>query len=298
MAGSVLNVFIKTLSGVRVPLSVDPETTVGDLKNLVQKKAEVPRLFRLGYKSNALAKKQTLTGAGIPDAAEIWMIAAPPPVVQQSGYTQALGRTTRGVQPNGSIKHAIDVGCARLAHTMNRRANGIEAKLDAGKEIGVATGNEVAAIHRILKSGETTRELGQSCDERTIQIKRIKTNIECERIGLANEKRANMEAKKLQTNQIILEGAMIAEGAVESAFQDVETIEDLEKKRKAYNKACAAKKKSMRQEEEGPPAQKKPRKGSKAAKLQTTLMDTAAELETTDQPSEATGETGGADAVL
>ena len=71
MAGSVFDIFVTTVSGVRVPLSVDPQTTGGELKDLVRQKVEVPKQFRLGYKGLCLATKRTLSSAGVPAAAEI-----------------------------------------------------------------------------------------------------------------------------------------------------------------------------------------------------------------------------------
>ena len=118
MPGSVVNVVVTTLLGVKVPLAVDSGITGGELKDLVRQKAEVPKQFRIGFKSVGLAAKRALSEAGIPDGAEIWMSKSESPPTL-SGHAQALGRTARGVQ-NGSIKHAIVAVGSELARV--RRA--------------------------------------------------------------------------------------------------------------------------------------------------------------------------------
>ena len=294
----MVNVFVTTLSGERESLTVDPEITVDELKSLVRQKVDVPKQFRLGYKSRALAVKQTLAGAGVPNAAEIWMAKAESPVLQQSGHTQALGRVARGKQPNGSTVHAIAAVAAittvgvKLQCTMNARADRIDTKIDANM---VATTEVLSRIN----GEEVPRVPGQTDIARMKQLRSTKHNADQELTDIKERERVRKLQNQKVDNDTILQGAVIADGAVQSAFQDITSLEDLEKNRKAMNKAYAARKKRMRQAAEGPPAaKKKPCKGSKAAE-QTTLAETtelAAGHATTDQPHEAADETSGAEA--
>ena len=286
-AGSVVNVFVTTLSGERESLTVDPEITVDELKSLVRQKVDVPKQFRLGYKSRALAVKQTLAGAGVPNAAEIWMAKAETPVLQQSGHTQALGRVARGKQPNGSTLHAIAAVGTELQRTMNARADRIDAKIDANL---VATTEVLSRIN----GEEVPRVPGQTDIARMKQLRSTKHNADQELTDIKERERVRKLQNKKVDNDTILQGAAIADGAVQSAFQDITSLEDLEKKRKAMNKAYAAQKKRMRQAAEGPPAaKKKPCKGSKAAE-QTTLVETTELAAGHATTAEAADETSGA----
>ena len=280
MSGSVVNVVVTTLLGEKVPLAIDSGTTGAKLKDLVRQKAEVPKQFRLGFKSVGLAAKRALSEAGIPDGAEIWMSKSESPPTL-SGHAQALGRVARGKQVAGSIKHAIAAVDGNLTRAINTRADRTDAKIDANL---VATTEILSRIN----GEEVPRVPGQTDIARMKQLRSTKHNADQELTDIKERERVRKLQNKKVDNDTILQGAAIADGAVQSAFQDITSLEDLETNRKAMNKAYAAQKKRMRQAAEGPPAAKKPLKGSKAAG-QTTLA------ETTDQPSEATGETSGAE---
>ena len=295
--GSVITVFVTNLSKVRESLTVDPEMKVKEFKDLVRQKMEVPAQFRLGYQGKPLALKQTLTGGGVTNAAEIW-VSTNAPTIQLSGYDQALGRVNRGVQLSGSIKHAIHAASTELQRNMNKRANDIEEQIAESKGIAIATQKQVAAtqaqvavVHNILQGGETTRAPGQTTLERTKQIKLQKTALENERMSLAKEKadekhvimetRANEQDAR---DKARIEDMAIATDAAQKMYRDL-TDEELEKNRKATIKAYATEKKRRLEAVGGPPAPKKLRKNSKAAKKQAAL-DAAAEA-ATDQPHAA-----------
>ena len=269
----MFDIFVTTVSGVRVPLSVDPQTTGSDLKDLVRQRADVPKLFRLGFKADYLTEKSTLSSAGVPAAAEIWMSKREPTKSPQSGYTQALGRVARGKQPNGSTLHAIVAVGTELKRTMNTRADAIDTKLDENTK-------ELSKITHALNGGETTADDGLTYTEQKTRIKMAKTVLEARRKDIIQKEQKEQEVKqeakevKQKAKQIAKEQRTIvgsqalhdAAVVAESAVHDTSSLEDLEVQKKALNKIINAKKKQQRSElGETPAPKKKPRLDKKAS---------------------------------
>ena len=254
---------VTTMLGVKVPMAVDPKITGGDLKDLVSQKAEVPRQFRLGFKSDKLASKRTLTYAGITDGAEIWMSKTESPA-NRSGHVQALGRTARGVQ-NGSIKHAIAKAGGELERAIDTRADGIETKLKENKELAEATGKDVSDALHILRGGEVPKVDGMTDLDRMKQLRNVKHGANQELTDIMERERLRKRQNKDADREATIEDAMVVEGGMQTAFRDATTRAELTQKKKQMLKAFALHDKRLRLEEEGPP-EKKPRKGSKAWK--------------------------------
>ena len=274
MSGSVVNVVVTTMLGVKVPMAVDPKITGGDLKDLVSQKAEVPRQFRLGFKSDKLASKRTLTYAGITDGAEIWMSKTESPA-NRSGHVQALGRTARGVQ-NGSIKHAIAKAGGELERAIDTRADGIETKLKENKELAEATGKDVSDALHILRGGEVPKVDGMTDLDRMKQLRNVKHGANQELTDIMERERLRKRQNKDADRDAVNDDAMVVEGGAQTAFRDVTTREELAQKKKQMLRAFAHQDKRMRLAEEGPLAEKKPSRNSKAWKAAKAAEELAA----------------------
>ena len=258
MSGSVVNVVVTTLLGEKVPLAIDSGTTGAKLKDLVRQKAEVPKQFRLGFKSVGLAAKRALSEAGIPDGAEIWMSKSESPPTL-SGHAQALGRVARGKQVAGSIKHAIAAVDGNLTRAINTRADRTDAKIDANL---VATTEILSRIN----GEEVPRVPGQTDIARMKQLRSTKHNADQELTDIKERERLRKRQNKIDDNSAMHDAAVVAEGAFQTGFQNIDSVQ----KCVEMGKALAARKRQLKLEEavvvEGQPAEKKPRKGSKAWK--------------------------------
>ena len=270
---SVVNVKVSTFTGERLPLDIDPDGSVSDLKNIVRDKTGEDR-FRLGSKGKYLPDKKTLKEVGVGDGSEIWMARSVS--VNKPARTQALGRTARGVQ-NGSIKHAIFAVGGELERAINNRANAIEDKLTENKVLAEATGENVSQVLHILKGGETPR--GEQSDlARQKQIKVQKTALENERADLNERERKRKAAEKEVENRTIIDGAVLVKGAVQTAFGDVDSLQALDDKKKKVLKAVAERKRQLHNADDAVAlTPKKPRKGSKAGKAAEAALALAAE---------------------
>ena len=258
-----MEVFVTTLDGKREPMNIDPSSTFGALKGLVREKTGETQ-FRLGFRGKKRGDTVTLEEAGVsPEACDIWMSS----VFRQTNRTQALGRVARGVQ-NGSIKHAIVAVGGELAREINTRADGIEDKLEEHKELAASTGKDVSDVLHIIRGGATDRIPGQDRHARVKQIRIQKVLLENERKDLSLQAREELTAKKIAASEAMHDAAVVAEGAVQTAFRDVGSLQELDDEKKKMLKAVAARKKQLRSEEAGLPAEKKPRKGSKAWKAE------------------------------
>ena len=168
---------------------------------------------------------------------------------------QALGRIARGTQVSGaSIKHSIE-------KVVNTRADRIDEKL-------VTIAEDTSDAIRILRGGATDRIPGQDRHARVKQIRIQKVLLENERKDLSLQAREELTAKKIAASEATHDAAVVAEGAVQTAFRDVGSLQELDDEKKKMLKAVAARKKQLRSEEAGLPAEKKPRKGSKAWKAE------------------------------
>ena len=252
---SVINVRVNTFSGECLELSIDSNGSVSDLEAIVRTKTGEDR-FRLGSKGNFLPNK-TLKDVGVDGMADIsmWKKSVQ---MNQASRKQALGRIARGTQVSGaSIKHSIE-------KVVNTRANAIEDKLTENKVLAEATGENVSAALHILRGGEasTTGNTHELVNQNKIQ----KTLLENERKNLNKRAQEEKVATKLATSQTLHDAAVVAEGALQTGFQDIDSVQ----KCVEMGKALAARKRQLKLEEavvvEGQPAEKKPRKGSKAWK--------------------------------
>ena len=271
---SVLEVTVTTIAGKRETLNVDPSSTFGDLKALMREKTGETH-FRLGFQGRRRPASETLEGAGVsPGACGIWMVSATPMAPRK----QALGRTARGVQ-NGSVKHAIAAARDELDRTINTRADVIEKKLDETNVNGIATGKDVSAALHILRGGAIERTPGQNDHERVNQIKDQRTRLEIERRDLTLRVRGESEAKKLAARNAMHDAAVLAEGAIQTAFREVGSLRELDEEKKKVLKAVAARKKQLRLHEEGPAPPKKRRRSKAAVTLAASQTDAQPEVD-------------------